>query len=382
MTNSMTMFFAIFPLCYFFLSGPKEPFFQPQLIDDRVDAGYSIAIGDVDGDGKPDVLLADGRVFAWYRNGDWKKFILAENLGEQDQTCIAARDIDGDGKAEVAVGAGTVYYLERPENPTARWSPIRLHGGSGAHSIRWAEALPGRFHLVVLSLPSESNKANRGPDMKVTAYERPDDPRQEWPQWTVGQSARATHSLGIGRDGQGESVYVSNEAGVQIFHYKKGKWRPGRSRQGQDKGKSLGEVNMGSAGDATPIMAAIEPVHGNEVTVYVPRKEGASLSQADRVVLDEDLHEACALAVADFIGQGRDQVVAGWRKPDKNGRVGIKLYTPFNSLWEAWNISLVDGGDMSCEDLTVADLNNDGLPDIVAVGSDSHNLKIYWNRSE
>src|SRR6187399_140431 len=108
-----------------------QPNFKEQTIDNNISIGYGLALGDVDGDGRPDILLADKKQFVWYRNGDWKKFVMAENLTEHDNVCIAARDINGDGRVEVAVGAqwnpsetgnaeqsGAVYYLIRPDDPT------------------------------------------------------------------------------------------------------------------------------------------------------------------------------------------------------------------------------------------------------------------------
>src|SRR6476660_10453208 len=128
----------LLPAIYLFIllafAATSQPTFEAQTIDDNISIGYGIALGDVDGDGKPDILLADKKQFVWYRNGDWKKFVLAENLTEHDNVCIAARDINGDGKVEVAVGAqwnpsetsdaeqsGAVYYLNRPEDPTQPW---------------------------------------------------------------------------------------------------------------------------------------------------------------------------------------------------------------------------------------------------------------------
>src|SRR5919112_3672827 len=123
----MLLLILIFNLLFYFRQHAQPPF-KPQLIDSTISIGYGIALGDVDGDREPDILLADKKQFVWYRNGDWKKFVMIENLTHHDNVCIAARDINGDGKVEVAVGAqwnpsetgntaqsGSVHYLIRPE---------------------------------------------------------------------------------------------------------------------------------------------------------------------------------------------------------------------------------------------------------------------------
>ncbi|WP_262247325.1 FG-GAP repeat domain-containing protein [Parapedobacter soli] len=372
---------------------PQYPSFERQLIDDQLSIGYGLAIGDVDGDGKPDILLADKHAFVWYRNGDWKRFVMVENLTEHDNVCIAARDIDGDGKVEVAVGAqwnpgetsdttqsGSVHYLIRPDNPTQLWTPVKLHHEPTVHRMRWARISDGKYHLIVLPLHGRGNTKSEGKGAKVIAYERPDDPRWPWQHWVIDESMHLTHNLDVHGDSEGEQVYIGGNEGVKAFSYSNGKWR----RHGKEwviKGQRFSEIRVGNAG-TIPIIAGIEPLHGNVVTTYVPRGGAPRLDRAERIVLDKTLSEGHALAVADFFGQGKDQVVAGWRHPDKAGRVGIKIYIPFNALWEAWTVRGIDIGGIACEDLAVADLNGDGKLDIVATGRSTHNLVIYWNRSE
>ena len=78
-----------------------SPKFEHQEID-QIQIGYGLAIGDVDGDKKDDILLADKQQFVWYRNPgkrgeSWKRFVMVENLTARDNVCLAAHDIDGDG---------------------------------------------------------------------------------------------------------------------------------------------------------------------------------------------------------------------------------------------------------------------------------------------
>src|SRR6218665_1580301 len=167
--------FLPFSLFVFFITPTKDKIFTPQTIDDAVSIGYGLATGDVDGGGKPDILLADKKQFVWYRNGDWKKFIMIENLTESDNVCIAARDIDGDGKVEVAVGAqwnpgetsdplksGSVHYLKRPDDPTKHWTAIELHHEPTVHRMRWVKASNNQYQLIVLPLHGRGNRNGEG----------------------------------------------------------------------------------------------------------------------------------------------------------------------------------------------------------------------------
>ena len=177
--------------------------FEKQVLDSKVSIGYGVAIGDVDGDGKLDVLMADAKQYVWYRNGDWKKFVLAENVTAQDNVCIAARDIDGDGKVEIAVGAawnpgdtvnsGSVHYLIRPADPTQMWEVVNLHHEPTVHRMGWVKTGQKKYELVVVPLHGRGNKAGEGDGVKVMAYERPENPKDEWKTRVLDSSMHMTH---------------------------------------------------------------------------------------------------------------------------------------------------------------------------------------------
>jgi hypothetical protein len=136
---------------------------------------------------------------------------------------------------------------------------------------------------------------------------------------------------------------------------------------------AAGELRFGKESTGKTFVATIEPMHGQYLAVYSMNDTPA------RIILDDDLKEGHALATADFLQAGSDQVVAGWRLPNKEGKVGIKLYVK-NSAGTAWTSQWIDENGMACEDIKVMDMNGDGRVDIVASGRSTHNVKIYWNK--
>ncbi|TVQ05566.1 MAG: VCBS repeat-containing protein [Balneolaceae bacterium] len=367
-----------------------EPQFEVQVIDDRVSIGYGLAIGDVNGNGRPDILLADKNQIVWYRNGDWQRFVIAENLTEFDNVCIAARDITGDGQVEVAVGAqwnpgetsdqersGSVHYLIRPDDPTELWDVVTLPHEPTVHRMRWVRTEQGRYSLVVVPLHGRGNVGGEGEGVQVLAYLPPENPRDPWEMILLDASLNMTHNFDvISHEGDsGEFIFIGGRQGVVTIQPYDGKWvsETAQSLRGVDRG--IGEIRHGTLG-GIDFLTTIEPMHGNEVAVYLLGDE------PERHQLDDSLHQGHALAAADLLGLGIDQIVAGWRNPDPEGKVGIKLYVPLDESGTRWEMYLVDDNTMATEDLVIADLDGDGRPDIIAAGRATGNLIIYWNKTQ
>lgn len=380
------MLFFFFFTVLFQLLDHQQPKFKEQVVDDNIEIGYGIAIGDVDGDGKPDILLADKKQFVWYRNGDWKRFVMIDNLTQHDNVCIAAKDINGDGKVEVAVGAqwnpsetsneqqsGSVHYLIRPDDPTQLWTAKELHHEVTIHRMKWVKSAEGKYYLVVAPLHGKDNKGGEGAGVKILAYEYPKQVNSEWNIIQLDTTLHLTHNFDIVADGKAKGLYIASKEGVKFVsdNFSPTKNVKAIGIDGIDNG--AGEIKIGKAGKGKNFIATVEPMHGTAVVVYLKD------DNAKRIVLDDNVKEGHALGVADFAGIGKDQVVVGWRGQNKDGKVGVKIYTMQDASGEKWTADWIDENGMACEDIQIADLNGDGKPDIVASGRATKNLKIYWN---
>ncbi|WP_245189518.1 FG-GAP repeat domain-containing protein [Lunatimonas salinarum] len=367
------------------------PKFEAQLLDSNVAIGYGLAIGDVDGDGKLDILLVDKKEFVWYRNGDWKRFVMVENLTAFDNVCIAAADINGDGQVEVAVGAqwnpgetsdpiksGSVHYLVRPADPTQKWTPVRLHHEPTVHRMRWAKA-GDKYQLIMAPLHGQGNKGGEGAGVHIIAYEVPSDLTGPWTYSVIDDSMHMTHNLDVFPEENGDAVYIGGKEGVKAFQFKNGRWTAHSDGAWLVQGHSFGELRIGTGWDGQKFLTGIEPLHGNLLTTYIPSNGTFKKENLKRSLVTDQLNQGHGLAAVDLLNQGQDQLVVGWREKNTTGKIGIQLYIPNGT--KGWDLIWIDEGGMACEDLQVADLNGDGKLDIIASGRATNNLKIYWNKS-
>ncbi len=108
----------------------------------------------------------------------------------------------------------------------------------------------------------------------------------------------------------------------------------------------------------------------------------------DRHVIDEQLRQGHGVACADLDGDGNDELIIGVRdNPNKTDKFTERhrrcvVYKMTDEKGAKWQRQIIDNGGVAVEDLTVADLNGDGKPDIIAVGRATKNIRIYWNETK
>lgn len=385
------------------------PEFKVEEIDETLKVGYGVRIADLNGDGKPDIVVADAARVIWFDNaGGWKLHTIIENTAagvKADNVCLDIADIDGDGKLDVALGAD--------------WQPNNTTGGGSLQWLRQGEDIdkPWAMHLIEESIPtlhrihfgdidgdrkpelivgplrgkgSTAEKNWSDKPLELTAYKIPKDPATEkWEPVVLDASMHVMHNFQPAQEPDPHVLTASYE-GVLLHVSLRGGGDPvplaltiGAGNQENPNGsRGSSEVKRGALAPENAFVAAIEPFHGHQVVVYTRTPDKTAW---ERTVIDEQFKSGHALWCADLDGDGIDEIIAGFRDPTERGLgPGVRAYKAAGIGAEGaqitWQKHVIDEKGMATEDLTCADLNDDGKVDIVAVGRATGNVRIYWNQ--
>ncbi len=391
------------------------PRFDVQEIDSHAgNVCYAATVADVNGDRKPDVVVATEDAVVWYENPSWRKHDVIRQATMRDNVCIQAHDIDGDGRIDFALGAGwrppdtknpsTLQWLGR--DAAGRWQihPIGLDEPT-LHRIRWGDVKgTGKKQLVVAPLQGRGTKGpnwGEGKGVRVLVYDVPEQPESKsWPFEVAESSLHTIHNIqlvDLDGDRRDEIVVACWEGVFLLDRDPSGQWtrtRYGSGNQETKPFKGASEVKVGRWHKNLPYVATIEPWHGHQVVVYAPTEWteypvlGAALARGslERRVIAEPLQWGHAVWCADLDGDGDDELIVGQRDPNRDGSPaprgpGVFVFDPKPGATPiSFERHTVDDGGMACEDALAADLDGDGRPEIVACGRATHNVRIYWNR--
>jgi hypothetical protein len=363
------------PLC------AATPFahFREHTIATGLRGGYQVVVADLNRDGKPDLIaLASGMPeLVWYENPGWERHVIVD--GQSRMINCAVVGMDGDGVPEIVLAsefsnqakdsAGLVSVLRSQGDPKLLWKATVIDQLPTSHRLRIAR-FDGRTPVVV-NAPLTGAKAS-APDYRdqtPLVYYRP----SEWKRQVISEeNSGIVHGIWIvdwDRDGR-DDILTAGFEGIHLFRIgKDGRW----SRTELARGDPAPWPKSGSSDIAVGMLgkerflAAIEPWHGNQVAIY----RGKDV-RWERSVIDDSFVDGHTIVTADLNGDGRDEVIAGYRGQ------GRSVHTYYLDGQE-WRRQPLDDGGIAAAACAAADLNGDRRIDVACIGSATANLKWYEN---
>ncbi|MDE0479716.1 MAG: VCBS repeat-containing protein [Gammaproteobacteria bacterium] len=382
---------AVAALCMAAGSAAQDlPEFDRQVLDEEFQGGYGVDFADIDGDGRTDLVAwaTNPGQLAWFRNPDWDKYAVTSTM--QGNIDSAPLDIDGDGDVDLALahdfslgnstGGGVIHWMENPGDPMANqeWRAHYIDEIPTSHRVRWAD-VNGDGQQELVNLPIIGIGAS-GPlydvGLQLKSYLVPEDLTVEsWNGVVLDDSLEMSHGMSsVDWDGDGrEDLLTASFGGVHLFQLATNgravsKTRVGEVLQGPERpGIGSSEVGVGSFPGGRYV-ATVEPWHGNQVVVY----QGDEFPW-NRIEIDDGLAGGHALITADLDNDGVDEIIAGGRSEP----FLLAIYQ-YDDRAERWRRQDLDTG-VAVSGLAAADMDGDGDIDLAAVGSATRSVVVYRN---
>jgi hypothetical protein len=347
--------------------------FQEHVIATGLTGGYQVVVADMNHDGRPDLIaLASGlHELAWYENPGWQKHVIVEGIRQPINVTVVNMDSNGipvlalahEFSPQAKRSLGVVSILEGTGD-LETFKRTDIDKLPSSHRLRTVNGL-----LVNAPLTAEDAVAPDYRGHTPLVFYKPG----EWKRGLVTDADEGVvHCIyPYDWDGDGrQDILTASFQGVYLLHSNDdGSWTRTKLTAGSPEPwpkSGASDVAVGKLGKKR-FLATIEPWHGNEVAVYTEQK-----GEWQREMIDASLVDGHTLLTADLDQNGKDVIIAGYRGKGAS----VNLYRLDGKKWVK---TLLDDGGMAGAGCAVADLNKDGRPDVVCIGTSTANLKWYEN---
>lgn len=334
-----------------------------KLLEEKGETSAGVSVGDLNGDGRPDIVLAKGRHWPLHDRvllNDGKGGFIAGNLGNApDRTYSAAlADVDLDGDSDVVVSNDAPdRKIVYKNDGRAHFSEAGTFGDSAwtTRYVTMADIDGDRYPDIIA--------ANRGGNKGVPSFVCFNDKTGGFPRCNPLPTQSATSIVAADLDGDGaQDLFIPHRDGGQSVVL----WNSGKGDFSSSARVGPPDANgrIGAAGDLDgdgrlDLAFIDERKKAVFVIVNLGKRrfgEPAQLPGPARVPY--------ALALADLNRDNRLDLVVGW----VNAPGSIYFSHGSRAATVEWN----DGKGV-VYGLAFSDFNGDGWPDIVAARSDAPN---------
>jgi Bacterial Ig-like domain (group 3)/FG-GAP-like repeat len=375
------------------LLGNGDGTFQPIVTYDAGgDQTFAVTVSDVNGDGNPDLLVANncfsstncatGSVSVLLGNGDGKfQPAVTYNSGGYDAESVAVADVNVDGKPDLLVANASCLPLGACEtgsvgvllgNGDGTFQPVVTYnsGGFSGESVAVADVnADGKIDLLVANTCAADGSFNCITGSVGVLLGNGDGTFQAAVSYnSEGTGASSVVTADVNGDGKPD-VLVANTCGN--YGYSNCTTGSVGVLLNNGDGSFYAALNY-SSGGSEPNSAAVADVNGDgKLDLVVANQDGslsALLGNGDgkfqaAVTYSSGGAEAESVAVADMNGDGKpDLIVANQCNCESgDGSMGVLLGNGDGTFQAAVNYGL----QSSPNSVAVADVNGDGKPDLV-----------------
>lgn len=369
---SLSLGLALF-LPLFFFQGDQKVLFQYVEVDPLV-AGDCKAVGDLDGDGYPDLLVGGmpGEKLNWYRYPSWSRTVIAAPTIEFTTDCSLG-DLDGDGDLDIVVPDGNsgnnLFWFQNPRpsgNPANGPAWVRHTVGSVGD---WGKDVK----IADFDQDGRLDIATRGHGEALVFFQTAPN---TWTRVVLDVANLGEEGLGLGDvDGDGKPDLIVRGAWLK---------NPGgtAARAGNWSEHYIGWVDLSFKAVVADINGdgkrdvVFSSSEGTDDVVWWSYEAAGPTGLWKKNVIVTNLERSHTLQAADLDGDGDLDVITAQMHTSAAREVAV--WFNVNRLGTQWRKQVVATSGL--HNGQMADVNRDGRPDIFGANwTGTPPVKLWFN---